>query len=79
MKSKKKTARVTEVLIHGGNDLEHLPAWPGEVRNGTRYEHQLIKNPHVPGEREKMLEKRNKLTLKAFQIAYENHHRRRTR
>jgi hypothetical protein len=50
--------------------------WPGERTgsNGTHYEHQRIKNPHVEGEREKMLEKRKDLTLKGFQIAYENHH-----
>jgi len=53
---------------------------PGErgSSNGTRYEYQLIKNPYVPGEREKMLEKREKLTLEAFRIAYENHHRRKS-
>ena len=44
--------------------------------NGTRYEHQRIKNTADPKEREKMLEKRKKLTLEAFRIAYEDHHRR---
>ena len=34
------------------------------------------KNPADPKEREKMLEKRKKLTLEAFRIAYEDHHRR---
>lgn len=59
---------------------ERAPVWtlglPDERggSNGTRYEHQMIKNPYVPGEREKMLEKREALTLRAFQIAYENHH-----
>lgn len=50
---------------------------PGEREstNGTRYEHPRIKNPAVPGDREKMLEERAKLTLKAFRIAYENHRR----
>ena len=50
--------------------------WPGErtSSNGTQYEYQRIRNPHVAGEREKMLEKREALTLKAFQMAYENHH-----
>lgn len=63
-------ARVTAVLIHG--------AWPGErtSSNGTQYEHQRIRNPYVPGEREKMLEKREKLTLEAFRVAYENQHQR---
>jgi len=57
-----------------------LPPLPGErtSSNGTRYEYQLIRNPYVPGEREKMLEKREKLTLQAFRIAYENHHRRKS-
>jgi len=51
---------------------------PGErgSSDGTRYEYQKIKNPYVPGEREKWLEKRDKLTLRAFEIAYENHHQR---
>jgi len=50
---------------------------PGESNNsnGTRYEKPRVSNPSVPEEREKMLEKRAKLTLKAFRIAYENHHR----
>jgi hypothetical protein len=63
-------ANITELLIHGG--------WPGErtSSNGTQYERQRIRNPYVAGEREKMLEKREKLTLEAFRIAYENHHRR---
>ncbi len=53
---------------------------PGErgSSNGTQYEHQCIRNPHVPGEREKWLEKRDKLTLRAFEIAYKNHHQRKS-
>jgi len=42
--------------------------------NGTGYEQQRKKSPYGPEEREKMLEKREKLTLEAFRIAYENHH-----
>jgi hypothetical protein len=55
-----------------------LPPWPEQPvnPNGARYEYQRIKNPQVPGEREKMLEQRDKLTLRAFRIAYENHHKR---
>jgi hypothetical protein len=69
---KRESARVTESRIHGV-----LPEWPGEVSgsNGTPREYPRIKNPNVLGEREKMLEKRAKLALKAFRIAYENHHR----
>jgi len=48
--------------------------WPGERTGSNGTEYQRIRNPHVPGEREKMLEKREALTLKAFQMAYENHH-----
>lgn len=51
---------------------------PGErgSSNGTHYEHQKMKNPEDKEEREKRLKKREALTLKAFQIAYENHHQR---
>jgi|SoiMetStandDraft_5_1073268.scaffolds.fasta_scaffold131534_2 hypothetical protein len=51
---------------------------PGErgSSNGTRYEQPLYKKPESKEEREKRLKKREALTLKAFQIAYENHHRR---
>ena len=60
------------------------PVWtlglPGEhgSSNGAEYEYQRIKNPYVPGEREKWLEKRDRLTLRAFEIAYENNHQRKT-
>jgi hypothetical protein len=43
--------------------------------NGTR-EYQRIRNPQTAEEREKWLEKRDKLTLQAFEMAYENHHQR---
>ena len=51
---------------------------PGEraSSNGTRYEQPLSKNPENKEEREKRLKKREALTLKAFRIAYENHHQR---
>ena len=54
--------------------------WPGQQTssNGTQYEYQRIRNPHVAGEREKMLAKRDALTLKAFQIAFENHRQRKS-
>ena len=50
-----------------------LPGKQGNS-NGTRYELQRVKNPYVPGEREKMIARREALTLKAFRIAYENKH-----
>ena len=51
---------------------------PGEraSSNGTRYEQPLYKNSESKAEREKRLKKREALTLKAFQIAYQNHHER---
>jgi len=59
---------------------ERAPVWtlglPAErgSSNGKRYEQPLYKNPESKEEREKRLKKREALTLKAFQIAYENHH-----
>lgn len=83
-KKRDSPAPVAEVPMHvgstarrrTGNDLRP-PTFPGECTssNGTRYEYPIIRNPSVPGEREKMLEKREKLTLEAFRIAYENHRR----
>lgn len=52
-----------------------LAGEPGNS-NGTRYEQPLYKNPESKEEREKRLKKREALTLKAFRIAYENHHQR---
>jgi len=79
MASNKKKASITRVRAHGRDDGPEWPlALPGQDRNGARYEHPRIKNPQVPGEREKMLEKREKLTLQAFRIAYENRHRRKS-
>lgn len=79
---KRGPARITELRIHGdstaarraGNDLRPQ-AGERTSSNGTRYEQQRIRNPADPKEREKMLEKREKLTLEAFRIAYENHRR----
>ena len=49
---------------------------PGERSNGTRYERPLHKDSETNEQREKRLAKREALTLRAFQIAYENHHHR---
>ena len=67
-----KPARVAEVRIQGG--------WSdaSTSSNGTQHQYPRVSNPDVAGERERMLEKRQKLTLKAFQIAYENQHRRKS-
>jgi hypothetical protein len=82
MASKRKSAGKKTVRRKTTKNGDKLvpPTWPGErtSSNGTQYEYQLIRNPYVPGAREKMLEKREKLTLEAFRIAYENHHRRKS-
>lgn len=46
--------------------------------NGTRYEQPRHKNPETAEEREKRLAKREALTLRAFQIAYDNNHPRKS-
>ena len=79
---KRGPARITELRIHGDSTAArragNVPPLAEEriSSNGTRYEQQRIRNPADPKEREKMLEKRKKLTLKAFRIAYEDHHHR---
>jgi hypothetical protein len=52
--------------------------WPGErsSSNGTHYEQPLAKDDESKEEREKRIKKREALTLKAFRMAYENHHQR---
>lgn len=42
--------------------------------NGKHYEEPHHKNPESAEERQKRLAKREALTLRAFQIAYDNHH-----
>jgi hypothetical protein len=46
--------------------------------NGKHYEEPCYKNPESAEEREKRLTKREALTLRAFQIAYDNHHPRKS-
>jgi hypothetical protein len=46
--------------------------------NGKDYEQPHYKNPETAEEREKRLAKREALTLRAFQIAYDNHHQRKS-
>lgn len=46
--------------------------------NGKHYEEPLRKNPETEKEREKRLAKREALTLRAFQIAYDNNHPRKS-
>src|SRR5690349_12677235 len=84
MPAKKKTSAKQRTEHRASRRGEKDPlvptTWPGErtSSHGTQYEYQMIRNPYVPGEREKMLEKREKLPLQAFRIAYENHHRRKS-
>ena len=44
--------------------------------NGKNYEQPHHKNPETAEQREKRLAKREALTFRAFQIAYDNHHQR---
>lgn len=46
--------------------------------NGKHNEQSSRKNPETEEERNKRLAKREALTLKAFKIAYDNHHRRKS-
>jgi hypothetical protein len=57
--------------------VDYTLGLPGESAqsNGTHYERPVHLNPETKEQREKRLTKRAKLTLKAFRIAYENHHR----
>jgi hypothetical protein len=50
----------------------------GVRSNGESYEQPCHKNPETTEEREKRLAKREALTLRAFQIAYDNHHSRKS-
>lgn len=56
----------------------HLTQFSGDgasvTSNGRQYEQPHHKNPETAGEREKRLAKREALTLRAFAIAYDNHH-----
>jgi hypothetical protein len=56
--------------------VKRKAARAAERSNGIRYEQPLYKNSENKEEREKRLKKREALTLKAFRIAYENHHQR---
>ncbi|HYJ88035.1 MAG TPA: hypothetical protein VEW46_18355 [Pyrinomonadaceae bacterium] len=46
----------------------------GFSSNGKRYERPRHKSPETDEERKKRFAKREALTLRAFQIAYDNHH-----
>ena len=72
----KRRSRAAKPSPRGPKLTLALPPSAGWSSNGTTYEYQRIKNPYVPGEREKMLDRREALTLKAFQLAYETHHSR---
>jgi hypothetical protein len=59
------------VRVHGGK-----PASPEITSGNGRRKRPYYLNPETGEEREKRLAARKALTLKAFEIAYENHHRR---
>jgi hypothetical protein len=44
------------------------------LANGQHYERPQLKNNETAEAREKRLAKREALTLKAFRLAYDNHH-----
>lgn len=81
MSSKKKTAaQRSKPRRRAEKLLPETSAWSGDLpgenaSNGSSRECQQIKNPQTGDDREKRLAKRDALTLRAFQIAYENHHR----
>jgi len=58
--------------VYGGDEFPLPPLMPG---NGHRKQPRYI-NPETREEREKRLAERKALTLRAFEIAYENSHRR---
>jgi len=84
MPSKKKSAGKSTHRRRATKRAAQAPAFALDFQggrgssNGTRYEQPLYKNPESKEEREKRLKKREALTLKAFRIAYENHHQRKS-
>lgn len=85
MPSKKKAIASLErrrrrVKANSPVTLDWTLGLPGEGRsaNGKNREYQRIKNPQTREEREKWLAKKEALTLRAFQIAYENYHQRKS-
>jgi hypothetical protein len=82
MPSKKKSAPEKSTRRRKMKPSERGSIWPlplsreGSGSNGTRYERPLHEDSETDEQREKRLAKREALTLRAFQIAYENHHHR---
>ena len=83
MKSNKKAAAKKSMRPKKSKAAGQGPTVPADFldrtfsrSNGTRYEQPRYRNLEKGEEREKRLAKRKALTLRAFQIAYENHHRR---
>jgi hypothetical protein len=64
-----KNVRPVPLIILGGQSSK---------TNGTHYEQPVIRNPEMAEAREKRLAKREALTLRAFKIAYDNHHNRKS-
>jgi hypothetical protein len=85
MTSKKKTVARKSARPGGVKRARHgrqLTAFCGAEEivssNGKQHEQPLYKNPETSEEREKRLAKREALTLRTFQIAYDNQHHRKS-
>lgn len=81
MPSKKKPVAASQRDSRVRTRAEHAPVLAlfssddvGVSPNGKPYEQPGHKNHETAEEREKRLAKREALTLRAFQIAYDNHH-----
>lgn len=74
---KKKLTRSRPVVTRAAQAPQGLPGKPASA-NGTRYEQPRHKNAETFEQREQRLAKREALTLRAFQMAYENHHQRKS-
>ena len=83
MPSRKKTVSSKTIRHRARKPAEPSPALTSfsskEKRvksNGIRYERPLTKPGETAEERQKRIAEMEALTLRAFQIAYENHHSR---
>ena len=81
MQSKKKSIaresasrRVSKRAQDSPVPTSFLTAEEDVTSNGKRYQQPHDENPETDEEREKRFAKREALTLRAFQMAYDNHH-----
>jgi hypothetical protein len=83
MKSKKKAAsrkstRGSQKAADDNGPMSFAAGQENLVSNGRRNERPRHKNTETAEEKKQRLAKREALTLRAFQIAYDNHHPRRS-